>query len=253
MNITLEQIKSLRDRTSVSTMACKEALVEAGGDEEKAIEILRKKGAAKAAKRSDRTTAHGTVAIVHEGGKAAMLSLACETDFVAKNDDFMSKAEELTKKLLEGGEDTDISAEVTELVLQMGEKIEIHEKKVLEAGNVGVYKHLNNRIGVLVSMSGGDAQLGQDIAMHIAAMSPKNLSPTDISDEDVEKEKGIWKEQLIEEGKPEAIIDKIMMGKEDKFRKESALLSQPFVKNPEQLIQDLLGDITIAEFWRFEV
>lgn len=253
MNITLDQIKSLRDRTGVSTMACKEALVEANGDEDKAIEILRKKGEAKAAKRSDRTTAHGAVAVSKSNGKAAMLALACETDFVAKNEDFIAAVQKLCDRLLQEGEDTDLNADLTELGLQMGEKVEVHAKKVVEAPIISSYIHSNNRIGVLLAMDGGEEELGQDVAMHVAAMNPKNVSPEEVSEELVEKEKEIWAEELAREGKPAEIIDKIMMGKEKKFREEFALLTQPFVKNPEQKIHNLLGGVGIIGFWRVEV
>ncbi len=253
MTITLEQIKSLRDKTGVSTMAVKNALVEADGDEDKAIDILRKKGEAKAAKRSDRSTAHGAVAVALSQGKAAMIALACETDFVAKNDDFIAKVQGFADTLLADGEDTDLTEVVTELGLKMGEKIEVHSKKVVEAPMISSYIHSNHRIGVLVAMTGGEEALGQDIAMHVAAMNPQNVSPDDVSEELVAKEKEIWTEELAQAGKPAEIIEKIMIGKEKKFREEFALLTQPFVKNPEQKIHDLLGDVGIEGFWRVEV
>lgn len=253
MNITLEQIKSLRNRTGVSAMAVKTALVEAEGDEEKAIEILRKKGQAKAAKRSDRSTAHGAISVAIDGGKAAMIAIACETDFVAKNDDFIAKIQEFANTLLAEGEDADLTEVITELGLQMGEKLEIHSKKVVEAPMISSYIHSNHRIGVLVAMTGGEKALGQDIAMHVAAMDPQNISPDDVSEELIAKEKEIWTEELAKAGKPAEIIGKIMIGKEKKFREEFALLTQPFVKNPEQKIHDLLGDIGIEGFWRVEV
>lgn len=253
MTITLDQIKSLRERTGISISACKEALEEAGGDEEKAIELLRKKGAAKAAKRADRATAHGVVAVAKDGGKGAMIALGCETDFVAKNDDFVAAAQKLAERLLAEGEDTDLEAELSELNIQMGEKVEIVNKKVVEAALLGSYIHLNKRIGVLVALSGGEETTGSDVAMHVAAMCPSFISPDQVSDEAVAKEKEIWKEQLAAEGKPQEIMDKIMMGKEKKFREESALVTQPFAKNPEQKVGDLLGGESILEFHRFEV
>lgn len=254
MTVTLDQIKSLRAKTGVSTMACKKALEEAGGDEEKAIELLRKKGEAKAAKRADRATANGVVAIASEGNKTAMLALACETDFVAKNDDFIKAANDLAAKLLAEGADADFSEAVTDLTTSIGEKVEIKDKVLVQGETVGSYIHLNNKIGVLIQLNGsGDAAAGNDVAMHIAAMNPLNISPEDVADELVEKEKGIWTEQLAKEGKPEEIIGKIMMGKEKKFREESALLTQPFVKNPEMLIKDVLAGFTVENFWRFEL
>lgn len=253
MTVSIDQIKSLRERTGVSMSSCKSALEEANGDENLAIDLLRKKGEAKAAERGDRTTSNGVVAIVQKDGKAAMISLACETDFVAKNADFVKKAEVLAERLLNEGEDTDLSAEIADLNITMGEKVEVKDRKVVSGPQLASYKHSNNRIGVLVSLSGGGAELGKDLAMHVAAMSPKTLSPEDIGPELVAKEREIWIEQLKQEGKPEQIIAKIMEGKEDKFRKEFALLTQAFVKNPDQLIKDLIGNEKIEGFWRFEV
>lgn len=253
MSVTIDQIKSLRERTGVSMSSCKSALEEANGDENLAVDILRKKGESKAAERSDRTTANGVVAIVEKNGKAAMISLACETDFVAKNADFVKKAEVLTERLLNEGEDADLSSEISDLNITMGEKVAIKNRKVVNGTKLSSYKHSNNRIGVLVAISGGSDELGKDLAMHIAAMSPKTLSPEDIGADLVAKEREIWTEQLKQEGKPEQIIEKIMDGKEKKFREEFALLTQSFVKNPDQLIKDLIGSEKIEGFWRFEV
>jgi elongation factor Ts len=253
MAISIEQLKALRDRTGVSMTACKTALEEANGDENLAIELLRKKGEAKAAERGDRVTSNGVVAIVQDGSKAAMLALACETDFVAKNADFIKKAEDLARQVLASGEELDLNAALADLNIQMGEKIAVKDRKVVEASRIGSYVHLNNRIGVMVSMEGGDEEMGRDIAMHIAAMNPRQLSPDEISADLVSKEREIWTEQLKQEGKPEAIVEKILIGKEKKFREESALLTQMFVKNPEQTIQSLLNGARILSFVRFEV
>lgn len=253
MAVSLEQLKSLRERTGVSMTACKNALEEAAGDENKAIELLRKKGEAKAAERGDRITSNGVVAIVQKDNTAAMISLACETDFVAKNADFIQKAQALAQKLLDEGEDVDLSKELGDLNITMGEKVEVKERKVVTGPKLASYIHSNNRIGVLVSMSGGSDDLAKDLAMQVAAARPQTLSPDEVSPELIAKEKEIWTEQLKQEGKPEQIIAKIMEGKEKKFREEFALLTQAFVKNPEQLVRDLLGDVTVDGFWRFEV
>lgn len=232
---------------------CKNALEEASGDEEKAIEILRKKGETKAAERADRATSNGVVAIVQKDNKAAMIALACETDFVAKNADFIQKAQTLATKLLNEGEDTDLSKEIADMNIQMGEKVEVKSRKVVEGAKLGSYTHLNNRIGVLISTSGGEDELLRDIAMHIAAMNPRTVSPDEIGADLIAKEKEIWSEHLKQEGKPEQIWEKIMEGKEKKFREEFALLTQAFVKNPDQLVKDLLAGETVNGFWRFEV
>ena len=181
MSVSLDQLKQLRERTGVSMTACKNALEEANGDEEKAIEILRKKGETKAAERADRATSNGVVAVVQKDNKAAMLALACETDFVAKNADFIKKAEDLAERLLAEGEDADLSKDIADLNIQLGEKIEVKDRKVVTGKKLGKYVHLNNRIGVVISTSGGDDELVKDIAMHIAAMKPMNLSPDEIS------------------------------------------------------------------------
>lgn len=253
MSVSLELIKKLRDRTGVSMTACKNALEEAAGDEEKAIEVLRKKGETKAAERADRATSNGVIAVVQKDDKAAMISLACETDFVAKNADFVKKAEQMAERLLTEGEDVDLSKEIADLNIQLGEKIEVKDKKVVKGEKLGNYVHMNNKIGVVIATSGGDDELVKDLAMHIAAMNPKTVSPEEISADLIVKEKEIWSEQLKNEGKPEAIWAKIMEGKEKKFREEFSLLTQPFVKNPEQLIRDLLGTETVEGFWRFEI
>jgi len=253
MTVTLEQIKSLRDKTGISATACKKALTEANGDEALALELLRKKGEAKAAERSDRSTANGVVRIATEGSKVAVLAVGCETDFVAINEEFVARIDELTKKVLDGGEATDLSKDISDLNIQMGEKIEIKGQRVLEAATVGSYVHQNNKIGVVIAIDGSDSATANDIAMHIAAMNPANTSPDEVDDALVAKEKEIWTEQLASEGKPENIMAMIMEGKEKKFREESSLLTQPFVKNPEQKIQDLLGGSKVVDFVRFSV
>jgi len=139
--------------------------------------------------------------------------------------------------------------------VKLGENIQIGDKKVLEGDMIGSYIHSNSRIGVLVSLDGGNAELAKDIAMHVAATNPQCISPDQVSDELVEKEKEIWKDQLAQEGKPAEIMDKIMMGKEKKFREENALVKQAFVKDPEKTIEQLLQEAgaTVKDFGRIEV
>lgn len=253
MSISIEQIKSLRDKTGVSITACKKALVEAEGDEQKAIDLLRKKGEAKAAERSDRSTSEGVVAVAIEGGKGAIIEVVCETDFVAKNDDFVARAKGLAEKVLAGGEDLDLTDEISDLNIQMGERVDVRGRKVAEAAVLGSYIHLNNKIGVLVALDGADEATASDIAMHIAAMNPSVVSPDEVDDALVEKERTIWVEQLTAEGKPENIMENILKGKEAKFRGEHALLSQPFAKNPEQKVSDLLNGVNVLGFTRFAI
>ncbi len=241
MEITLEQLKSLRDKTGVSLTVCKAALEEANGDEEKAIEIMRKKGQAKAVSRADRETGEGAVAVCAEGAsKVAIITLNCETDFVAKSPEFVSAAEDLAKQVLAQGEGVDLEGQVTDLGAKMGEKVELANRKVVTGEVVGSYIHSNRKIGVVVSITGGDEEVARDVAMHCAATRPTYTSPDEVTAESVAKEMLIWNDELAKSGKPEAIFGKILEGKEKKFREENALLTQSFVKNPELTIQSYL-------------
>lgn len=253
MDITIEQIKALRDKTGVSITACKKALVEAGGDEQAAMDLLRKKGEAKAAERSERSTSEGVISVSLGEGKASILRVACETDFVAKNDDFVARVKGLADKVLVEGQDVDLADDVADLNIQMGEKVDVAERQVVEAATIGSYVHMNNKIGVLVALDGGSTELASDIAMHVAAMNPTTISPDEVDDAVVAKEREIWTEQLVAEGKPENIIENILKGKEAKFRGENALLGQAFAKNPEQKVADLLDGASVVAFVRYSV
>lgn len=255
-NIDAKAVASLRSRTGVSMMECKKALEEAGGDEEKAIEILRKKGASAAAKKAERDQAEGSVFSASNDGKSALVRLDCETDFVARDDNFQALGQELADALLNNGLDAAnalAEQKIPALVQKLGENISFGELKLTEAAVNGVYVHSNGKIGVVVGLSGGSPELAKDIAMHAAAMNPLYVKPEDVSDEDLAKERDIWKEQLAAEGKPENILDKIMQGKEKKFREENALLTQEFVKDSEKLIKDLLNGNDITDYFRLSV
>ena len=255
MSVSIEQIKELRDATGVSMTACKKALEEANGDYDQAVDLLRKKGAAKAADRAERGTGEGIIVVKSDGDKHAMVQLLCETDFVARGDEFMALADSLADKLLSGEikpEDKDIG-EVKEAVLKLGENVQIGEMVIYEGGNVGGYVHSNGRIGVMVKVDGSTPEVARDIAIHVAASAPKVISPDEVDDALVEKEKAIWTEQLAAEGKPAEIMEKIMMGKEKKFREENALLKQPFVKNPDQTIEQLLDGAAVVDFMRLSI
>lgn len=253
MSVSLDQIKKLREATGVSMTSCKSALEEANGDEEKAIELLRKKGEAKAADRVGKYTGEGTIAIKVKDGKAGMVKLACETDFVARGDDFVALAETLADKVLSGElkEASQEVAEVKDAVLKLGENVNIADLTLVEGDVLGSYLHSNKKIGVVVSLSGGAEDIANEVAMHAAATNPQVISPDEVSTDMVAKEKEIWAEQLQKEGKPAEIIEKIMMGKEKKFREENALIKQPFVKNPEQTVEQFLGDAKVKKFVRF--
>ncbi len=255
MSISSDQIKELREATGVSMMACKQALEEANGDFDEAVAVLRKKGESKAADRADRSTSNGVVAIKMDGGKAAVVQLGSETDFVSKGDDFGTLADNLAEKLFKGeinAEDRDLP-EVKDAVLKLGENIQIMNMAVVEGEILGDYTHSNKKIGVVVALKGGSVELAKDLAMHAAATNPKVISPDEVDDVLVSKEKEIWTEQLKNEGKPAEIIGKIMMGKEKKFREESALVKQAFVKDPEKTIEQLLTEAgaTVENFVRF--
>jgi elongation factor Ts len=255
MSITAAQVNSLRQRTGVSMMQCKKALEEVGGDEEKAIDLLRKKGAAKAAEKADRATNEGVVVTKVEGGKAAIVKLLCETDFVAKNEEFLKIANDAAETALKDGAEAAKSAAeqpMKDLFTKLGENMSI-EVKVMEGEGIGDYIHSNCKIGTLVNLKSPDADKARDIAMQVAAMNPLVISPDEVADEAVEKEKEIWRDQLLNEGKPEEMLDRIMMGKEKKFREESALLKQAFVKDGDKTVEEYLEDNTVTEFVRMSV
>lgn len=257
MSISIEQIKDLREATGVSMMACKSALEEANGDFDKAIDILRKKGEAKAADRAARTTSEGAIFIRTNGQKAAAVTLLCETDFVSRSDSFLELGGQVVDMVLEGklnSVDQEVP-EITDAGLKLGENVRVGELTTVSGENIGTYVHSNLKIGVIVVLEGGNQDVAKDIAMHIAATNPQVVSPDEVSDDFVVKEKEIWKDQLAKEGKPAEIVDKIMMGKEKKLREEHALITQPFVKNPEQTVGELVASASgkVVSFTRFQI
>ena len=254
-DIPASAVASLRARTGVSILECKKALEESGGNEEQAIEILRKRGAAQAVKKAARDQSEGLVFCAAEGGQVALVQLKCETDFVARNEDFQALGQELAQLALREGADAGkgASEQIAAAVQKLGENISIGDVAVVEGGTVGYYLHTNGKIGVAIALNGGSPEIAKDVAMHAAAMNPAYVSPEDVPAEAVAKEKEIWTEQLAKEGKPAQIVEKIMLGKEKKFREENALIKQAFVKNPEQTISQYLGDATIARYVRISV
>lgn len=236
---TAQDVMKLRDMTGAGMMACKKAMDEANGDFDAAIDILRKRGESKAADKAGRDTGEGNVAIAIEGNKAAIVGLKCETDFVSRNEKFVELAQILAKNALHDGVDAVRAdeASIKGAIATLGENIVLGEVAVVEGAVFGSYIHSNGKIGVLVVLDGGKSEIGDDIAMHAAAMSPKYLSPAEVSDETVAHEKEIWGAQLAAEGKPANIVENIMKGKEKKFREENALLTQSFVKNTDQTVE----------------
>ena len=232
--ITAQMVNELRNKTGAGIMACKKALVETNGNIEEAITLLRKKGEAKAAERSDRETSEGRIFVSEKNGNIALIGLTCETDFVAKNDQFEAAGNKILDLVHEAGTENieESSTEIlTPLIAQIGENMKVISATVVSSDTSGYYIHSNGKLGAVVTLSSGNKEVSEGIAMHITAMNPKYLRPTDVTDAEVEHEKSIWAEQLKNEGKPEQIIANIMQGKEKKFREESALLSQPFVRD----------------------
>lgn len=274
MAISAQEVNKLRKETGAGMMDCKKALQEANGDFEAAIDLLRKKGQKISAKRADRETSEGAIFVNAEGNKGTLIALNCETDFVAKNDEFVNlgnailevatangvaNVEELSAKSLSDGRT--ITEHITELIGKIGEKIEISSFVTIEADQVVPYIHSNNKLGVLVGLVGstGDAvqEIGKDVAMQIAAMNPVAVDASGVDASTVERELAIGREQALAEGKPEQIIDKIAQGKLNKFYKDNTLLAQTFVKDSsksvEQVLKDVDGSLTVSKFERIAV
>ena len=268
--ITASQVKDLREKTGAGMMDCKKVLTETDGDMEKAIELLRERGIAKAAKKSDRVAAEGLVtAYVSEDGKVgAVAEVNAETDFVAKNDEFRAFAndvakqvavknpkdvEELLAQTFINDETKTVSEVLTNKIATIGENMSIRRFERFETtGLVEQYIHGDGKIGVLVELEGGDTELAKDICMQIAAARPEFLDRESVPAERLEKEMEILKAQAMNEGKPEAIAEKIVMGRINKFYEEICLVDQAFVKDPSMKVSQVLKDATIVEFARFE-
>ncbi len=263
--ISASMVKELRERTGLGMMECKKALNEAEGDVEVAIENLRKASGLKAAKKAGRTAADGVVSlkVADDNSYAVILEVNSETDFVARDEGFLAFVGKVLDKafadkqsdvaaLMDGALESDREA----LVQKIGENITVRRAAVVEGGVIDGYVHSNNRIAVVTQLQGGgDADLARDVAMHVAAVNPQVINPDDMPSELVEKEKEIIKAQPDMEGKPAEIVEKMMMGRINKFLKESSLVEQPFVKNPEIKVGKLAADAgaTIQSFVRFEV
>ncbi len=258
MAITASQVNELRQMTGAGMMACKKALEESNGDLDGAVDVLRKSGAAKAAKKAGRETSEWAVFTKVEWGKASIVLLWCETDFVARNDKFQEFGTKLAEQAFAEGANTAKTAgeaEVTNMIAVIGENLKLLDVQEVEAETVGVYVHSNQKIWVLIGLKWGTEEVAKDIAMHAAAMNPEFLHPSDVSDKLVAKEKEIWEAQLKEAGKPENIIGGIMKGKERKFRGENALTGQSFVKDPSKTVGDFAKDnwAEVVSFVRLSV
>ncbi len=240
--ITTELVKQLRDATGISVMQCKKALEEAEGDMDKALAILKKNSADIALKKADREVKAGSINIKSGEEKAVMVSLLCETDFVAKNEDFVSLLSKLTDKAFSDGVEKmkEESKEMIDQVIQKtGEKIELGNVEEIKGNVLGTYTH-NAKVGVVVSLTGGNSDVARDIAMHITAMKPEYISETEIGADARKTMEEIFAKEVEGVNKPEDIKKKMLEGKIATYFKEKTLLDQPFIKNPDKTIRELL-------------
>ena len=261
--ISAAQVKELREKTGLGLMDCKKALEGADGDIELAIEELRKTSGIKASKKSGRSAADGLVAITSKDTNYFMIEINCETDFVARDDSYIAFTNETLdaysnnpkyslKELLENG----VEGNREKLVQKLGENIVVRRiSKTKESSITGSYLHSNQKIGCIVSLEGGNEALANDIAMHVSATDPMAISPSDISEDVIAKEREIFKAQSEESGKPPEIVEKMIEGKVSKFLAEVSLTEQDFVKDPNSKISQLLkdNDANILSFTRYEV
>ncbi|BES70804.1 translation elongation factor Ts [Marinobacter nanhaiticus D15-8W] len=262
--ITAAMVKELRERTGLGMMECKKALVEAEGSVENAIEELRKSSGLKAAKKAGRTAAEGVavLSVADDNKSATLLEVNSETDFVARDDNFMNFANDVLAEAVKSGEgdvaklmEGDLEGKREALVQKIGENITVRRVVKLEGEVVDGYVHSNNKIASIVAISGGNAEIARDIAMHVAAVNPRVGKPEEMPQDEVEKEKDIIRAQPDMEGKPAEIVEKMMSGRIQKFLKENSLVEQPFVKNPDQTVGALLksAGADLIGFVRLEV
>lgn len=255
MAIKASDVKALRDKTGAGMMDCKKALLETDGDLEKAVDYLREKGISKAAKKADRIAAEGLSNVVSEGNKAIIYELNSETDFVAKNDQFKdllkdvgqailrSDAKDLAtalKVMIKGKSLEDIIVEATS---KIGEKLTLRRVEVIEKADdqvFGAYVHMGGKIASLVVLDGGNEDVAKDIAMHVAAINPRYLNQSEISDDVIAHERDVLRKEALNEGKPEHIVDKMVEGRLNKYLKEICLVNQPFVKDQDLTVENYL-------------
>lgn len=267
MIISLDLIKELREKTGAGMGDCKAALEEAGADLDKAVEILRKKGIAKAAKRSEREAKEGVVkvAVSEQGNEGYIFEINAETDFVVRSEQFQNFAAAVLEAA-KAGQPRDlagllalplsgptVSEALANLSGVVGEKLEIRRYAILtSSGTVAGYSHAGGRIGALAALDRpGQAELAREIAMQAAAADPKYLSPEEVPADVLDKEKEIYREQLLKEGKPEAMLEKILGGKLAKFYEEVCLLKQEYIKDDKKKVEQILGGAKIEKFIRF--
>ena len=265
--ITAALVKELREITGAGMMDCKKALVECEGDKDKAIDYLREKGIAKAAKKAGRIASEGVVAAASNGSTACIVEVNSETDFVAKNENFQNLVKKIAEHIvatkpadmdalnaseLDGKAVADV---MTEAVASIGEKLSLRRFEVYtsEDGKLATYIHMGGKIGVIVELSGGEDELGKDVAMQIAAAKPQCISRADVDTDALAHEREVLRKQALEEGKPEKIVEKMVDGRINKYYKEVCLVEQEFVKDSDKTIKDILGGVEVRRFARFEM
>jgi elongation factor Ts len=266
--VTATEVSKLRKQTGAGMMDCKKALVETNGDFEAAVDFLRKSGQKVAAKRADRDASEGVVLskASADGKTGILLCLNCETDFVAKNDDFVKLATDLLEVALNekpanteafkalAFEGMTVGEKLIEKTGVIGEKIEISAYEMVESEFVASYIHAGNRLATLVGMTKEASEAGKDVAMQVAAMNPLGLDKGDVADDVVARERELAMDMAREEGKPEQMIEQIAMGRVNKFYKENTLLNQAFIKDSKksvsQYLKDVDGDLTVTTFKR---
>ncbi|MEH7693983.1 translation elongation factor Ts [Bacillus altitudinis] len=272
MEITAQLVKELRQKTGAGMMDCKKALTETDGDIDKAIDLLREKGIAKAAKKADRIAAEGLTLIKTDGNTGVILEVNSETDFVAKNEGFQNLLNELADHLLAAKPATieeahaskmengsTVEEHITSAIAKIGEKITLRRFSVItkeDNAAFGSYLHMGGRIGVLAVLNGTtDEELARDIAMHVAAVNPKYISRDQVSEEEANREREVLTQQALQEGKPENIVAKMVEGRLNKFFEEICLLDQAFVKNPDEKVKQVVGakNATVQTYVRYEV
>jgi len=267
-NITAQMVKELREKTGAGMMDCKKALAATEGDAAKAVDWLREKGISKAAKKAGRIAAEGAVAayISADSKVGTLVEINCETDFAANNEEFRKLEAKIAEHIaknnpadldalnsseLDGKKVSDL---ITEATATIGEKISLRRFVRYETdGVLTSYIHMGGKIGVIVDMSGGDAALGKDVAMQIAAANPSAVDRSGVDAKDIEHEREVLRKQALEEGKPEKIVEKMVDGRINKFYKEVCLLEQVFVKDPEKTIKDVLGGVEVRRFARYQL
>ncbi|MFH5881546.1 translation elongation factor Ts [Liberiplasma polymorphum] len=270
MAVTAALVKQLRDKTGAGMLDCKKALEETNEDIDKAIDYLREKGIAKAAKKADRIAAEGLCNILVEGNKAVLFELNSETDFVAKNTEFLTLLDNIGKAILASGaknleealnvtiDGKRIEDVVVDATAKIGEKLSLRRVYVVEKSdnmNFGAYSHMGGKIVSLSIIENGTEEVAKDIAMHVAAINPRYINQDQISEDVIAHEREVLRNEALNEGKPESIVDKMVIGRLNKFLKEICLINQPFVKNPDITVEQFAkeANASIVSFIRLEV